>query len=146
MDKAERKRWEQARREKLSNRLVLNFGVLLIAAFVLLYVYKFLQSGYVLVTINVLFVLGIIAAVGAIAFFVLGLTKFPKLKNYSAIFLGVFLVCFVYWFATSGVSPFPTNVKWITVGVYAAMAIYFIILAIVINVQLRRLHKHKASE
>lgn len=141
MDKKERKKLEARRKERISNRLVMNFAILLLAAFALLYLYKFLISGYNLITIKVLLVIWIASAAGAVAFFVLGLVKWPKIKNYSAIFLGVFLVSFVFWFATSGVSPFPTNVKYLTVGTYAAMAVYFIVLAIISSIQTRRIPK-----
>ena len=62
-------------KEKISNRLVLNFGILLAGALVLLYVYNFYASGWNTQLINVLSILGIIFGVAAIAMFVLGLKK-----------------------------------------------------------------------
>ena len=76
-------------REKLSNRLILNFGILLCGALIMLYVYNFISAGYAIQTAYTVGIIGIISAVAAIVFFVLGKTKFPKIKNYSAIFLGL---------------------------------------------------------
>ena len=79
--------------EKVSNRLVLNFGILLAAALILLYVYNFASAGYPMQVKNVLFVLGIVFLVIGAAMLVLGFKKFPKLKNYSAIPFGAFVPC-----------------------------------------------------
>lgn len=202
MEKNERKKLEAERRERISNRLVLNFGVLLVAAFVLLYVFKFFESGWSLITSRAMLVVWIVSAIGAVVFYVVGRVKLPKIKNYSAIFLGAFVVSFAYWFATSGWTGLITlrlqqptrivlltaailgfvemvvlffvgrgkhaglrkysaaglgvflfciffwmvtcgyipgaNVRYLTVGVYASMAVYFIILAVVSSIQMRR--------
>lgn len=89
----EKKFITKEQKEKVSNRVVLNFGILLAGALVLLYVYNFSDAGYPTEVKSVLGVLGIIFIVLAIAMLVLGIVKFPRLKNYSAIPFGVFVPC-----------------------------------------------------
>ena len=133
------KEMTRERKEQLSNRLVLNFGILLGAALIMLYVNNALRSGgtYRSVTYTVLLILGIIGAVGAVAFFLLGKLKLPKLKNYSAIFLGDFIICAMLYIVKFSWIPGYTNVVSV-ITVYIAMAVYFIILAIITAVQLRK--------
>ena len=116
------------RKEQLSNRLVLNFGILLGAALVMLYVNNALRSGgtYRSVTYIVLLVLGIIGAVGAVVFFIIGKWKKSKLKNYSAIFLGTFILCAMLYIVKFNWIPGYTNVISV-IAVYVAMALYFIV-------------------
>lgn len=133
------KEMTKERKEQLSNRLVLNFGILLGAALIMLYVNNALRSGgtYRTVTYTILLILGIIGAVGAVGFFLLGKLKLPKLKNYSAIFLGDFIICAMLYIVQLGWIPGYTNVVSV-MAVYIAMAAYFIILAIITAIQLRK--------
>lgn len=127
------------RKEQLSNRLVLNFGILLGAALILLYVNNALRSGgtYAGVTYTILLILGIIGAIGAIGFFLLGKFKYPKLKNYSAIFLGDFVICAMLYAAKLSSIPGYGNIEAV-IAVYVAMASYFIIMAIITGIQVNK--------
>ncbi len=133
------KEMTKERQEQLSNRLVMNFGILLGAALIMLYVNSALRSGgmYRSVTYTILLVLGIIGIAGAIAFFVLGKLKKPKLTNYSAIFLGDAIICAMLYIVKFGWIPGYNTVASV-VAVYLAMVLYFIILAIVTAIQLRK--------
>ena len=127
-------------REKLSNRLILNFGILLCGALIMLYVYNFISAGYAIQTAYTVGIIGIISAVVAIVFFVLGKTKFPKIKNYSAIFFGMFIAALVtyaprFGFVTKLVPAFTMKVA--VVSVFILMAVYFIVLSIVTAVILK---------
>ena len=126
-------------KEKLSNRLVLNFGILLAAGLVLLYVNSALRNGLraAQVTCNTLFVVGIISALLGIFLFVWGKVKKTAAKNYSAICLGVFIACAMIYF--SGLNLIPSYTKTVAVlSVYIAMAVYFIVLSIITSIQLRK--------
>lgn len=127
-------------REKLSNRLILNFGILLCGALIMLYIYNFVSAGYSVPTANTVGVIGIISAVAAIVFFVLGKTKFPKIKNYSAIFLGMFIAALITYaprfrFVTKLVPAF--TMKTAVISVFVLMLAYFIVLSIVTAVILK---------
>lgn len=134
-------------KDKVSNRLVLNFGVLLGGALILLYVYNFYASGWNTQLINVLSVLGIIFAVAAIAMFILGLKKFPKLKSYASIPLGAFILTaliaylpklnfFMAGFSNVFHKHYSTGVA--VVVCLILMAIYFIALAIYTAIYLKK--------
>lgn len=133
------KEMTKERQEQLSNRLVMNFGILLGAALIMLYVNSALRSGgvYRSVTYTVLFILGIVGVVGAITFFVLGKVKYPKMKNYSAIFLGDAVICAMLYIVKFGWIPSYNTVVSV-VAVYLAMVLYFAVLAIVTAIQLRK--------
>lgn len=127
-------------REKISNRLVLNFGVLLCGALVMLYVYNFVSANYVKETMNFVGIAGILSFIAAIVFFVLGKTKMPKIKNYSAIFLGIFIAALItyaprFGFVASLVPAFTVKVA--IVSVFLLMLAYYIVLAIVCGVILK---------
>lgn len=127
-------------REKLSNRLILNFGILLCGALIMLYVYNFVNAGYTVQTANAVGVVGIISAVAAIVFFVLGKTKFPKLKNGGAVFLGMFIAALVtylprFGFVTKLVPSF--TMKTAVVAVFVLMLAYFVVLSVVTAVILK---------
>ena len=127
------------RKEQLSNRLVLNFGILLGVALIMLYVNSALRSGgiYRTVTYTVLLVLGIIGVIGAVGFFVLGKLKNPKLTNYSAIFLGDIIICAMLYIVKFNLIPgYDTVIS--VIAVYLAMALYFIVLAIITAIQMRK--------
>lgn len=125
------------RKEQLSNRLVLNFGILLGAALIMLYVFNALRSSFANTTFLVLLVLGIVGVVGAVVFFVLGKLKYPKMKNYSAVFLGVAIGCALLYLSKFSFIPYYSKTVAV-VTVYIAMAVYFIVLAIITSVQLRK--------
>lgn len=125
------------KKEQLSNRLVLNFGVLLGGALILLYVRSALSSSIAQATYIVLLVLGILGLLGSIAMFVLGKKNDTKMKNYSAIPFGVFICCAMLYLAK--LSLIPSYTWRMAVGcVYIAMAVYFIVLTIVVSVQLKK--------
>lgn len=128
------------RKEQLSNRLVLNFGVLLIAAVALLYVNTALRNGggSRLLAYKFILVIGVISAILAVGLFVWGTIKKNSAKNYSAIGLGVWVGC-VMLYASKLITWFPkyTPVKAVT-AVYLAMAVYFIVFAIITAVLLRK--------
>ena len=127
------------RKEQLSNRLVLNFGILLVAAVVLLYVNTALRNpGSKNLTYLIIMIAGIVSAAAAIFLFVWGKLKKNAAKNYSAIGVGVWAGC-VMLYASKLVSWFPgyTSVKAV-VAVYIAMAVYFIVLAIITGVMLSK--------
>lgn len=135
-------------REKLSNRVVLNFGILLCGALVMLYVYNFLIAGYTTSTLNFVGIAGIVALVAAIVFFVLGKTKLPKMKNYSGIFLGAFIAALVVYaskfaFLTNAIPAYTA--KNATILVFILMAVYFIVFAIATGIFLK-LHPEMPSE
>ena len=135
-------------REKLSNRLVLNFGILLCGALIMLYVYNFISAGYVSQAQNVLGVIAIISAVLAIVFFVVGKVKNLKIKNYSAIFLGA---------AIAGVITFLPKLSFVqntlpaltakaaVISVFLLMLLYFIVIAVITGITLK-LHPEMPKE
>ena len=120
--------------ERVGNRLVLNFGILLAGALLLLYVYNFAAAGYPVQVKNVLGVLGIMFLVLAIAMLVLGFKKFPKLKNFSAIPFGAFIPCALvsYFhkvpFLTKALPGF--TIQNAIVVTLILMAVYFVALAV----------------
>ena len=129
------------KKEQLSNRLVLNFGILLAAGLVLLYVNTALRNGGSARSLAYLIVLitGIVSAVGTVFLFVWGKLKKPAVKNYSAVFLGMLIGCVAIY-----VSKFPWFIGWgynnvkAVICVYLAMAFYFIVLAIITGIQMRK--------
>ena len=130
----EKKFITREQKEKVSNRLVLNFGLILAGALVMLYVYNFVGGGYQSMVQNVLLVLSIIFLAGAIATFILGKKKFPKLEKYTWILLGAFILSGLV--ASSKFIPtFP-----IRTSIYVAfilLAIYFIVMAIYTAIYLK---------
>lgn len=120
-------------KEKVSNRLILNFGILLAGALILLYVYNF-NSGYPLQVKSVLGVLGIVFAVITIAMFVLGHVKKSKVKRYSAIPFGAFLSCAIISYLPKipfFISRYPAFSTNMAIGlILILMALYFVVLAI----------------
>ncbi|MBQ3181767.1 MAG: hypothetical protein IJB50_03315 [Clostridia bacterium] len=120
--------------EKANNRLVLNFGILLAGALVLLYVFNFAQAGYPVQVKNVLGVLGIVFLVLAVAMLILGFKKWSKLKTYSAIPFAAIVPCaLVSYFHKI---PFLTNafpgftIKNAIIVTLILMAVYFVVLAV----------------
>jgi len=124
-------------KEQISNRLVLNFGVLLAAALVLLYVRSALSSSIANATYIILLIIGILCLAGSVVMFVLGKKNGTKLKNYSAIPFGTFIGCAVLYLAKLGFIPgFGWNKAVVTV--YILMAIYFVVMAIITAVLLNK--------
>ena len=135
-------------REKISNRVVLNFGALLCGALVMLYVYNFIIAGYSVSTVNLVGIVGIVSAVLAIVMFVLGLKKFPKIKNYSGIFLGMFIAALIVYaskfgFVTNLIPAYTAKVG--VIVVFVLMAVYFIAFAVATAIYLK-LHPEMPSE
>lgn len=124
-------------KEQISNRLVLNFGVLLAAALVLLYVRSALSSSIANVTYIILLIIGILCLAGSVVMFVLGKKNGTKLKNYSAIPFGTFIGCAVLYSAKLGFIP---GFGWskAVVTVYILMAVYFVVMAIITAVLLNK--------
>ena len=132
------KEMTKERQEKLANRLVLNFGILLGVALIMLYVNNALRSpGVRTVTYTVLLVLGIIFAVGAVGFYFLGKYKVPKLTKYSPFCLGGFVICAMLYISSLSIIPGYSNIDAV-IAVYIAMVVYFVVLAIVTSVQLKK--------
>ena len=129
----------KAEREKVSNRLVLNFGILLAGALIMLYVWNFVSAGYVRQTQNVCGIAAIIAAVTAIVLFVVGSVKKNALKKYSAVPLGVMIAGVIVYLphllATKFAFVTPKNA---VITVFILMLIYFIVMAIVTGVILKK--------
>ncbi len=127
-------------KERANNRLVLNFGILLAGALVMLYVYNFTKAGYPVEVKKVLGILGIVFAAVTVVMFVIGLIKKSRLKNYSAIPFGAFLSCAIISYFHK--IPFLTK-KWpafriedgVTV-ILILMVAYFVILAVVTGIYL----------
>ena len=140
------KEMTKERQERLSNRLVLNFGILLGVALVMLYVNNALRSsGIRTATYTVLLILGIIFALLAIGFYFVGKYKAPKIKKYSPLCLGGFIICAMLYVSSLSLIPGYSNIKAVIV-VYIAMAVYFIVLAIVTSIQLKKpVVKEKAA-
>ncbi len=127
------------RKEQLSNRLVLNFGILLLAGLVLLYVNTALRNGGSARNLAYLFILiaGIVGAALAVFLFVWGKKKNPKVQNYSAVGLGVFVGCALLYASKLDLISGYTNVLAVKVT-YIAMAVYFVVMAIITSIQLRK--------
>ena len=125
------------KKEQISNRLVLNFGVLLAAALVLLYVRSALSSTISNVTYIIIAIIGVLCLAGSIVMFVLGKKNSEKLKNYSAIPFGTFIGCAVIYCAKLG---FISGYSWnkAVIAVYILMAVYFVIMAIITAVLLKK--------
>ncbi|MBE7022597.1 MAG: hypothetical protein E7414_05230 [Ruminococcaceae bacterium] len=124
-------------KERLSNRLVLNFGVLLAAGLILLYVNSALRSGGRSIAYWVILIAGILGAVGAAVLFFWGRLKKPAIKNYSAVGLGLFIGCAMLYVSKLGWIPGYTHVRAV-IAVYIAMAAYFIVMAIITGIMLRK--------
>ncbi|MBE7048645.1 MAG: hypothetical protein E7393_04670 [Ruminococcaceae bacterium] len=123
-------------KEKLSNRLVLNFGILLVAALVLLYVNSALHSGGRESAYWFILAVGIISVPLGVFLFIWGKLKKSAVKNYSAVCLGTLIACAVLYISKWGL--FTLHSGRAVIAVYAAMAIYFIIMAIITAIQLHK--------
>ena len=89
----EKKFITKEQKEKVSNRLVSIFGILLAGALVMLYIYNFVAANYIRDVQNVLLVLSIIFFITTVLTFVLGIKKFPKVFKFWPISLGAFIAC-----------------------------------------------------
>lgn len=125
------------KKEQLSNRLVLNFGILLVGALIMLYVNSSIKSIYSQIAYTVILVLGILGAIAAVLLFVLGPKKSPKLKNYSAVGLGVFVGAALIYLSKLNLLSFYSK-SFAVVTVYLAMLVYFIVMAVYTGIMLRK--------
>ena len=137
----EKKFITKEQKEKVGNRLILNFAILLSGALLLLYVFNF-NMGYPTQVKSVLGVLGIVFAVVGIAMLVFGFAKKnSKLKRYSSIFFGAFIPCALVSYVSK--LPLAINSNYTTktaVGIsLILMLVYFVVLAIYTAVYL---HTH----
>ncbi|MBE7036297.1 MAG: hypothetical protein E7403_03275 [Ruminococcaceae bacterium] len=125
-------------KEKLSNRLVLNFGILLAAGLVLLYVNSAFQSYRLANSLySIIQIVGIIALVLGAYVFIVGKLKKPVIKNYSAIFFGISIGCGILYTSKFRLIPGIQSSNAV-IPVYVAMAVYFIVLAIITGIQLKK--------
>ncbi len=126
-------------REKISNRLVLNFGILLAGAFILLYVNSALQSNSKATTFmyNALPYVAILSIILGLVIFFWGKIKKNNIKNYSAVCLGTLIASFILYMPKFGWIPNFTSSKAV-ITVYIAMAVYFVVMAIITAVLLRK--------
>lgn len=127
-------------REKISNRMVLNFGIVLCGALIMLYVYNFVSAGYITETQNTVGIIGILAAITAVVFFILGMKGHPKMKNYSGLFLGAFITALVTYaprisFVTNLIPAFTA--KSAIIVVFLLLLAYFVVFAIVNGIILK---------
>lgn len=126
-------------KERLSNRLVLNFGILLAAGLVLLYVNTALRSGGNAMNWAYLFLLitGILSIVLGLFLLIWGKLKKPAVKNYSAVCLGTLIGSAAIYITKFGFIPGYDKVKAV-ICVYIAMAIYFVVMAVITAVLLHK--------
>lgn len=128
----EKKFITKEQKEKVSNRLILNFALLLAGALILLYVFNF-NMGYPTQVKEVLFVLGIIFALIGIVMLVFGIVKKnTKLKKYSSIPFGAVIPCALVSYISKipavAESSYTTETA---IGIsLILMAVYFIVLSI----------------
>ncbi len=124
-------------KERISNRLVMNFGILLLAALVLLYVRSALSSSFSGITYTIILIVGIACLLASIVMFVLGKKNSSKIKNYSAIPFGVFVGSMVLYAAKLNIIPLY---RWNTAvaTLYLLMLIYFTVMAVITAIQLRK--------
>ncbi len=122
-------------RDKVSNRLVLNFGIILAGALIMLYVYNFISAGYVKQAQNVVGVVAIISAVLAIVFAAIGKAKGNKMLRIAPVFLGMFIagaITFLPRFIPA------LDEKTAVIIVFLAMLVYFIVMAVITAVILKK--------
>ena len=122
-------------REKVSNRLTLNFGILLFGTLLMLYVYNFINAGYVTVTQNVVGIIAIISLVFAIVCVILGKKKYAKLLKFAPVFLGMFVAGAIIYLPRL-ISAL--HAKTAIIIVFLAMLVYFIVMAIITAVILKK--------
>ncbi len=134
------------RKEQLSNRLVLNFGILLVAAVVLLYVNTALRNASSReLTYTIILIAGIVSAALAVFLFVWGKIKGTKAKNYSAVALGAFIGCALLYASKVITYPLYNHIAAV-ITVYIAMAVYFIVMAIITAVLVNKPTIKNANE
>lgn len=140
----------QEQKDKASNRVVLNFGVLLAGALVLLYAYNFYANGWSMQLYKVLGVLGyIFAGLAAVMFGASFTNKFRKIRNYAAIPFGAFIatVFLVYLPNNYSYNAFMVTFNNITGKIYdfkmatlivcALMVLYFVVLSVYTAIYLK---------
>jgi len=127
------------KKEQLTNRLVLNFGILLAGALILLYLNSALSSNSMITTVTywILLVVAILSILLGIFLLVWGIKKKNDAKNYSAVCLGTFVASFILYLPKLGwIHAFNRGKAVATV--YILMALYFIVLSIITAIQLRK--------
>lgn len=125
------------RKEQLSNRLVINFAFLLLASMIMLYVRGGIMSSKPSVAYIIVLILCILGLCSSVALFLLGKSKKPILKNYSAVGLGAFIIALLVYLSKFTLLGFYSKSIAVTT-VYLAMLVYFIIMAIYTFIQLRK--------
>lgn len=125
------------KKEQLSNRLVLNFGILLVGALLMLYVNSSIKSIYSQIAYIVILVLGILGIASTVALYILGKKKNSKMKNYSAVGLGVFIVSALIYLSKLNLISFYSK-SFAVVTVYLLMLVYFIIMAVYTGIMIRK--------
>ena len=146
----EKKFITQEQRNKVSNRVVLNFGVLLAGALVLLYAYNFYVNNWFLQLYKVLRTLGYIFAGLAVVMFGASFTKkFRKLRGFAAIPFGAFIATVFLVFLPNNYTFNAFMVKFnnitgkmydfrmATMIVCALMVLYFVILSVYTAIYLK---------
>ncbi len=123
----EKKFITKEQKEKVSNRLVSIFGILLAGSLIMLYIYNFVAANYIRATQNVLLVLSIIFFITTVLTFVLGMKKFPKVFKFWPVSLGAFIACGIVA-STKFIYDFP--IKTAVLTVFILMAVYFIVMAV----------------
>lgn len=129
-------------REKVSNRLLLNFGILLFGALIMLYVYNFISAGYVNQTQNTVGVIAIISAILAIVFAVFGKVKSEKYLKFAPVFLGMFIAGAITFLPR--LIP-ALSAKNAVIIVFLLMLVYFIVMAVITAVILKK-HPEQPKE
>ena len=126
------------KKEQLSNRLVLNFGILLLGALAMLYVNSAIRSYQIRNTAyTIILMVGILGLIAAVGLFAYGKKNNPKLKNYSAVGLGVAIASAIIYCAKLNIASFYTA-TFAVVTVYLLMLVYFIIMAIYTAIQMKK--------
>lgn len=126
-------------REKISNRLVLNFGILLCGALVMLYIYNFVNANYIKQTATAVGIIGIIALIATVVFFILSKKKDGKFKTVSAISLGAFVCALITYIPSLGFvkNLLPAfTMKTAIISVFILMLVYFVVMCVVTMVTL----------
>ncbi len=127
------------KKEQLSNRLVLNFSILLGAGLVLLYVNSGLRSGGNVAknVYGAILGVGIISIIVGIFLLVWGKLRKPAVVNYSFICLGTLIGSAVLYLSKYSLIPGYNNIKAVIL-VYLAMVVYFVVLAIITSIQMAK--------
>ena len=147
----EKKFITQEQKDRAYNRVVLNFGVLLAGALVLLYTYNFYASGWYVQLYKVLRTLGYIFAALAVVMFGASFTKkFRKVRSFAAIPFGAFIATLFLIFLPDSYNSYNAfrvtfgnlthrvyDFRMATLVVCALMVLYFVVLAVYTAIYLK---------